>query len=183
MAQALECLTSKHETLTSNPSVTKKELKHFFLSFINIPSFLDRFCFWKFFRNPGLHLQSRHPITWGTPLYIPFLCWVLFFHRIRCWLSIKPKSSLPLLPLNLFLYAGLFWFHLYFVWAFKIIYLFVGLGIEHRAMCLQSHRSTAWVTHTHPVHFVLVTLEMGFLKLFAWTTLKPWSYWYQPPMH
>jgi hypothetical protein len=39
MAQALECLTSKHEALTSNPSATKKEIKHFFLSFINILSF------------------------------------------------------------------------------------------------------------------------------------------------
>jgi hypothetical protein len=28
-------------------------------------------------------------------------------------------------------------------------------------------------SHTSPVHFALVSLEMGFLKLFAWTTLKP----------
>jgi hypothetical protein len=95
-----------------------------------------------------LHLQSRHPITWGTPLYIPFLSWALFFHQGRCWLLIKSKSSLPLLLLNLFLYDRLFWFNLYFLfWVFLIIYLFLRLVIEHRAMCLWSHRSTAWVTH------------------------------------
>jgi hypothetical protein len=47
-----------------------------------------------------------------------------------------------------------------------------GTGVfELRALHLQSRCSIAWATH--PVHFVLVILEMGSCELFGWTDLKP----------
>jgi hypothetical protein len=64
MAQALECLTSKHEALTSNSSATKKEIKHFFLSFINIPSFFGQILLLDIF------LKSRPALTKQAPYHL-----------------------------------------------------------------------------------------------------------------
>jgi hypothetical protein len=64
-----------------------------------------------------------------------------------------------------------------FAWLF-VIYLFMGLGFELRALWLQSRSSTAWATPL--VHFALASLEMGFLQEYAWGSLKLWSSQYQP---
>jgi hypothetical protein len=42
----------------------------------------------------------------------------------------------------------------------------LGLGFELRPLHLQSRHSTAWAMI--PVHFALVILEIGSLKLFSW---------------
>jgi hypothetical protein len=48
----------------------------------------------------------------------------------------------------------------------------VALGLELRASHLQNRRFTTWATS--PVHFALIILEMGSLKLFVPASLKPW---------
>jgi hypothetical protein len=55
---------------------------------------------------------------------------------------------------------------------FAFLFL-VGLWFEFRTSDLQSMHSTTWALL--PVHFPLVILKMGSLKLFAWAGLKLWS--------
>jgi hypothetical protein len=58
-----------------------------------------------------------------------------------------------------------------------MIYIF-GRGWEFRSWLLQSRCSNTWATP--PIHFSLVSLEMGSHELFARAGLEPQSSWSEP---
>jgi hypothetical protein len=52
--------------------------------------------------------------------------------------------------------------------AFYFVLFLVGLGFEFRALCFKPGA----LLLEHPIHFALIILNMGSLKLFAQTGLK-----------